>query len=1099
LTYQWLQNGTILSGDTNASVSLINLSTNSNGDMFQCVVSNEYGVETSAPPALLTVSLTAEVPAITNAAANVTAYVNGQVTFAAISPTGTEPFTFQWYYGGASLTDGVKYEGSAGPSLTISNLLISDSGSYYLVASNAAGFASNLVDVLAVGYHVASITAGEPQSVTTFVGLSASLTATQAGGTPPLTYQWYNSNAPLSDVNEFSGSGTETLTINPAGLGDAGSYKLVITNGGGSVTSQVATITVLVPPPHSFLAYSNQIYVQTFDSLPDPGSNSVNSINNPQDPGSIDGISYSLANPFDFAYPVINSSYVGGLGLSNTMPGWYGAADTLYVGVDGITRFGAQDGDQTTGGVIDFGPNDNGGITGTNRALGLLSTGTTGSTTFALKLVNESSGPLTTISLGFIGELWHNGTGSRVMSFGYTLDPTATNFLLTSESITNAVLASNLFFSFPTASVVTAVDGTQPANQIDLATNNMALASSWAPGGALWLIWSINYYGSGGGNGYAIDNFTFSTLSLAPVITAQPQPQSVTVGGSAVFSLSISNAFSAGYQWYTNGVPLSDTNEISGSASNTLTISPAQLSDAATYQVIVTNQFGSVTSTPVTLSVSAASGSLSFTLQPDSQTNYVGSNTLFTALAAGTPPLGYQWQFDGTNISGATTNSLSVTNLAYTNAGTYTIVATNASGTNSASAVLTVLPAPPSITTQPTPQVVTLGSTAVFSVGSGGTAPFTYQWLAGATALNDVNGFYGTGTSTLTISNVLFSDAGSYSVVVSNSSGSATSLVATLTVVPAPSYLAYTNAGAIYTQNFDSLPYTPGASVNSANPVTLHSVVYSLGNPFDFAFPVASTGTNGLGLSNTMPGWYGLGYTVAQLGAHPGDNTTGGDISFGPTNTPTAAANRSLGLLATSKTGATSFGLRVLNLTSNTISQFSLSYTSELWRQTATAKTVTNYYYINGTGMGGFVTNVFTGSLTNLAFTPGTSTIYGTNGPVASSSIVLTGQSVNWPPGAALWLVWTMQNAAGSGQGIGIDDLFFSTPGPGVPVQLNIVDLAGNAVVWWASSGGTNLQVTQDLTLPWVSAGLPVTSSNLTNSVTVPIGAANQFFRLMQQ
>jgi hypothetical protein len=527
LTYQWMDDGTNLTDQTNAVLALSNLSTNSNGDTLQCVVSNQWGVVTSAPPAILTVTVLPVLPAITNSPANVIAYVNGMTSFAPVSPTGTEPFTFQWYYAGAALTDGVKYAGSASPALTISNLATSDNGSYYLVASNAAGFASNLVDVLSVQFHIATITAGEPTSVTTFAGLSASLTATSAGGTPPLTNQWYKitktaTNA-LSDVNEYSGSQTSTLMIDPAGSSDAASYRIVVSNGGGSATSQVATVTVLVPPPHSFVAYSNQLYIQNFNSLPDPGSNSVNSINNPLDPGSIDGVSYSLANPFDFAYPVIQNSFVGGLGLSNTMPGWYGAADALYPGVDGITRFGAQDGDQTTGGVIDFGPNDGNGIIGTNRALGLLSTGSTGSTTFALKLVNESTNDLNYASVSFIGELWHNGTGQRVMSFGYTLDSTATNFLLTAESITNAVLESNLFFSFPTAPVVTTVDGTQPSNQVYLATNNIALAAPWTPGGALWLIWSINYYGSGSGNGYAIDNLNFYATSTTN-LTALPAP-----------------------------------------------------------------------------------------------------------------------------------------------------------------------------------------------------------------------------------------------------------------------------------------------------------------------------------------------------------------------------------------------------------------------------------------------------------------------------------------------------------------------------------------------------------------------------------------------
>jgi hypothetical protein len=72
-------------------------------------------------------------------------------------------------------------------------------------------------------------------------------------------------------------------------------------------------------------------------------------------------------------------------------------------------------------------------------------------------------------------------------------------------------------FSFPTnPSGTLVVDGTQAANQINLATNNMALATPWAPGTSLWLIWSINYYGQGTGQGYAIDNLKVSA-SVAPI------------------------------------------------------------------------------------------------------------------------------------------------------------------------------------------------------------------------------------------------------------------------------------------------------------------------------------------------------------------------------------------------------------------------------------------------------------------------------------------------------------------------------------------------------------------------------------------------------
>ena len=532
LSYQWESNGVpLVSGGTSPTLTLTGLDTSFDGFTYQCVVTNAFGAVTTAPPALLSVAASPVAPAITNNTANVTQFINGSVTFAAINPTGTQPFTYQWYQGTTQLVDdGVKYFGSTSNSLTVAGLTSADSGNYYLVAVNAAGSASNLVDVLTVNFHLPVITGGEPAAVTTFVGFNASIVATETGGSLPVTNQWFKGATSstvtnkLTDVGNITGSQSDTLMFNLAVATNAGFYKIVVSNPAGSVTSAVAQLTVLVPPPLSSVSYSNQVYVQTFDSLPDPGTNSVNSINNPKDVGSIKGVVYSLANPFDFAFPVVTSSFVGGLGLSNTMPGWYGAADTLFPGVDGITRFGAQDGDQTTGGVIDFGENDGEagpGILGTNRALGLLSTGTTGSTTYALKLINNSGATLNYASLSFIGELWHNGTGHRVMSVGYTVDNTANSFTLTAQSISNSTLIPALGFNFPTAASVTTVDGTQPTNQQSLGATNVAVGA-WQPGGALWVIWAIDFYGSGGGNGYAIDNLNFYASANPVAAPADP-------------------------------------------------------------------------------------------------------------------------------------------------------------------------------------------------------------------------------------------------------------------------------------------------------------------------------------------------------------------------------------------------------------------------------------------------------------------------------------------------------------------------------------------------------------------------------------------------
>ena len=136
-TFQWLENSTNApeAGSTSPTLTLSNVSTNSNGFTYQCVVSDQYGSVTSAP-AVLTVTATPVAPVITSPTNHVTSFINGTITFGAATATGTQPFSYQWYFGTTQLSDGVKYAGSTSPSLTISNLAIpGDSGNYYVVVA----------------------------------------------------------------------------------------------------------------------------------------------------------------------------------------------------------------------------------------------------------------------------------------------------------------------------------------------------------------------------------------------------------------------------------------------------------------------------------------------------------------------------------------------------------------------------------------------------------------------------------------------------------------------------------------------------------------------------------------------------------------------------------------------------------------------------------------------------------------------------------------------------------------------------------------------------------------------------------------------------
>jgi len=89
--------------------------------------------------------------------------------------------------------------------------------------------------------------------------------------------------------------------------------------------------------------------------------------------------------------------------------------------------------------------------------------------------------------------------------------------------------------------------------------------------------------------------------TLAPTILSQPQSLSVTIGNSATFTVTASGASPLAYQWQFNNTNLTDGAQITGSQSNVLTLSSVTLANAGTYQVIVTNVYGS-TNASATLS-----------------------------------------------------------------------------------------------------------------------------------------------------------------------------------------------------------------------------------------------------------------------------------------------------------------------------------------------------------------------------------------------------------------------------------------------------------------------------------------------------------------
>lgn len=189
------------------------------------------------------------------------------------------------------------------------------------------------------------------------------------------------------------------------------------------------------------------------------------------------------------------------------------------------------------------------------------------------------------------------------------------------------------------------------------------------------------------------------------------------------------------------------------------------------------------TSIPVNLTVAAGP---TITSQPVGETAALGATVTFSVAATASGPITYQWRknglalADGGKVTGATSATLQLANVAASDAGDYSVVVTNAAiEVNSAPATLSI-GAAPSISAGPASQTVSAGAAATFTVTAQGTAPLSYQWNFGGTPIS------GATNATLVLSSVSSAVAGSYTVTVTNGFGNVTSTTATLTVTTPP-------------------------------------------------------------------------------------------------------------------------------------------------------------------------------------------------------------------------------------------------------------------------------------------------------------------------
>ena len=174
------------------------------------------------------------------------------------------------------------------------------------------------------------------------------------------------------------------------------------------------------------------------------------------------------------------------------------------------------------------------------------------------------------------------------------------------------------------------------------------------------------------------------TVWVPPIITAQPTNQSVPLGGSAQFSVSVQGTSPFYFQWRKNGT------NIPGATVNPYKILNARSEDAGGYSVVISNIAGVVTSATAQLVVNLPPTIIS---HPQSQTVLAGASVTFTVIDSG--GVSYQWRKNGINIPGATNSSYSISFVKPEDAGYYSVVVSNAGGSViSQNALLTVIQNP---------------------------------------------------------------------------------------------------------------------------------------------------------------------------------------------------------------------------------------------------------------------------------------------------------------------------------------------------------------------------------------------------------------------
>jgi hypothetical protein len=574
-----------------------------------------------------------------------------------VNATGTG-LSYQWYKGASALA------GETTSSLTLNNVSSTDAGTYNVVVSGTCGNAVTNSASLTVNQNV--VVATSPVSLTNCPGTSANFSVNATG--TGLSYQWYKGTSALA------GETTSSLTLNNVSATDGSTYSVVVSGTCGNAVTNSASLTV----------NQNVVVATAPVSLTNcPGTSANFSVN-----ATGTGLSYQWYKGGS-ALAGQTSSSLNLANVSSTDAGTYSVVVSGTCG-NAVTNSASLTVNQNV--VVATAPVSLTNCPGTSASFSVNATGTglsyqwykggsalAGETTSSLTLNNVSATDAGTYSVVVSGTCGNAVTNSASLTVNQNVVVATAPVSLTNCPGTSAnfsVNATGTGLSYQWYKGGSALAG-QTSSSLNLANISATDAGTY----------SVVVSGTCGN---AVTNSASLTVNQNVVVATAPVSLTNCPGTSASFSV---NATGTGlsYQWYKGGSALA------GATTSSLTLNNVTAADAGTYSVTVAGTCGTV-SRNATLTVNASTTATSLV----STFKNVGDSVTFSTVTSGTGPFSYVWKKNGVVLSGQTGSSLTLVNLAFGDAGTYSVEVTGTCNMAIQSATLTINHPPTVAITSPT-------------------------------------------------------------------------------------------------------------------------------------------------------------------------------------------------------------------------------------------------------------------------------------------------------------------------------------------------------------------------------------------------------------